>query len=247
MAARSHCRSPATPTIATSDTKTLNGDINEESLDQALYQPGAAERAALAAAGYGAVPASGLDATNTPFPSLRCIGNALLNDEPSEKCNGLINRTTTTQRNGGASGQLTHRAALAGQRQPVHRRCGAFDRSGVSFAQSTELGYLNPDRSVTGVGAFGDGGSRAATPTVSPTTRGSIWMARSRPAVSTPPTRCRSATARTCRSRAATTARPWTTAISSIPAAGPGRSTATHVFARFNPAAGLTFDLRRRS
>ncbi len=39
-------------------TKTVSGDINEESLDQSLYQPGAAERAALAAAGYGAIPAS---------------------------------------------------------------------------------------------------------------------------------------------------------------------------------------------
>ena len=33
----------------------------------------------------------------------------------------------------------------------------AYDRSSVGFAQSTELGYLNPDRSVTGVDAFGDG------------------------------------------------------------------------------------------
>ena len=33
----------------------------------------------------------------------------------------------------------------------------AYDRSSVGFVQSTELGYLNADRSVTGVGAFGDG------------------------------------------------------------------------------------------
>ena len=26
-----------------------------------------------------------------------------------------------------------------------------------TFQQGTELGYLNPDRTVTGVGAFGDG------------------------------------------------------------------------------------------
>ena len=32
-----------------------------------------------------------------------------------------------------------------------------YDRSRVGFLQSTELGYLNPDRSVTGVNAFGDG------------------------------------------------------------------------------------------
>ena len=40
-------------------TNAVNGDINEESLDQSVYQPGAAERAALAAAGYGSVPSSG--------------------------------------------------------------------------------------------------------------------------------------------------------------------------------------------
>ena len=34
---------------------------------------------------------------------------------------------------------------------------GGYDRSRVGFLQSTELGYLNPDRSVTGVNAFGDG------------------------------------------------------------------------------------------
>ena len=34
---------------------------------------------------------------------------------------------------------------------------GGFDRSRTGFLQSTELGYLNPDRSVTGMNAFGDG------------------------------------------------------------------------------------------
>ena len=43
-------------------TNTLNGDINEDSLDQAMYQPSAAERAALAAAGYTGFPASGANA-----------------------------------------------------------------------------------------------------------------------------------------------------------------------------------------
>src|SRR4029079_6447982 len=54
-------------------TNTLNGDINEESLDQSIYQPGAAERAALAAAGYTGFPVSGADSSNTPFPFWRCI------------------------------------------------------------------------------------------------------------------------------------------------------------------------------
>ena len=94
-------------------TNTFNGDINEDSLDQAMYQPNAAEQAALAAAGYTGFPTSGATAANTPFPFWRCIGNVLLNDEPGEKCNGLLNRTTT-QHNYGASGQLTWRDRLRG-------------------------------------------------------------------------------------------------------------------------------------
>ena len=61
-------------------TATLNGDINDDSLDQSVYQPGAAERAALAAAGYSGYPTSGASAANTPFPSWRCIANVLLDD-----------------------------------------------------------------------------------------------------------------------------------------------------------------------
>ena len=137
-------------------TKTLNGDLNEDSLDQAIYQPSPAEQAALAAAGYSGFPASGANASNTPFPFWRCLGNVLLNDEPAEKCNGLTNRTENTQHNAGWSGQITFRSA-AGRRSHQFTVGGAYDRSRVDFAQSTELGYLNPDRSVTGTDAFADG------------------------------------------------------------------------------------------
>ena len=137
-------------------TNTLNGDVNEDSLDQSIYQPGAAERAALAAAGYTGFPVSGENAGNTPFPSWRCIGNVLLQDEPGERCNGLINRGRTVQHNGGGSGQLTLRDSF-GRGSNQFTAGAAYDRSRVGFVQSTELGYLNPDRSVTGVNAFGDG------------------------------------------------------------------------------------------
>ncbi len=137
-------------------TDTLNGDINEESLEGSVYQPGAAERAALAAAGYPDIPAAGLDATNTPFPFLRCLGNVLLQDEPAEACNGLLNRTASRQHVGGASGQVTHRSSVNGGENLLVAGA-AFERSSVRFSQSSELGYLNPDRSVTGTGAFGDG------------------------------------------------------------------------------------------
>lgn len=137
-------------------TDTLNGDINEDSLDQSVYQPGAAEIAALTAAGYTGFPTSGATAANTPFPKWRCIANVLLNDEPGEKCNGLINRTDSTQRNGGFSGQVTHRRTI-GQDANLFTVGAALDASAVRFGQSSELGYLNADRSVAGLNAFADG------------------------------------------------------------------------------------------
>lgn len=137
-------------------TATYNGDINEDALDQSVYQPSAAERTALAAAGYSGFPASGATASNTPFPFWRCIGQALLKEEPGEKCNGLINRTRSEQRNYGLSGQLTWLGTLAGQRNQLVAGAG-YDASRIHFGQSSQLGYLNPDRSITGVDAFGDG------------------------------------------------------------------------------------------
>ncbi len=77
------------------ESRTFNGDINDDSLGQSLYQPNADEREALEEAGYTGFPDSGETQANTPFPSWRCIANMLLNEEPNEKCNGLLNRTHT--------------------------------------------------------------------------------------------------------------------------------------------------------
>ncbi len=140
-------------------THTFNGDLNDGSLGEPVYQPGAAERALLAQAGYTGVPTSGADAANTPFPRWRCIANALSNDAPNEQCNGLINRTSTLQHNLGVAMQLEATGAWAGH---DHRALigAAFDASRVQFDQGTQFGYLNPDRSITpvgGPGAFADG------------------------------------------------------------------------------------------
>ena len=138
------------------ETSTYNGDLNDDALDQAVYQPNAAERAALTAAGYSGFPTAGENAANTPFPKWRCIAQALLLDEPAEKCNGVINRTHTDQTQRGFSLQLNHQGDLFGLR--AQSLAGlAYDRASSRFVQDSELGYLNPDRSITGVGAFGDG------------------------------------------------------------------------------------------
>jgi outer membrane receptor protein involved in Fe transport len=135
---------------------TFNGDLNENSLDQALYQPSAADIAALTAAGYTGFPTSGVTAANTPFPRWRCIAQALQGDEPAEKCNGLLNRTYTKQHNEGLSGQATWNGSVRGGHHQLTAGA-AYDHSSVGFQQTSQLGYINPDRSITPVNAFGDG------------------------------------------------------------------------------------------
>jgi hypothetical protein len=137
-------------------TDTFNADINEGSLNQALYQPNATERAALTAAGYTGFPLAGESAANTPFPFWRCIANVLLQDEPGEKCNALINRTRTEQENYGLSGQGTWQGTLGGHRNQFTAG-GGLDESRSRFSQTSQIGYLNPDRTVTALNAFADG------------------------------------------------------------------------------------------
>jgi outer membrane receptor protein involved in Fe transport len=140
-------------------TRTYNGDLNDDSLGESLYQPNAAERAALSAAGYTGFPTSGETQANTPFPKWRCIANALLNDEPNEKCDGLVNRSSTRQREWGGSGELTLDTQVGG----LHNRLTlglSYVHSHARFRQSSQFGYLLPDRTVVAVdgpGAFADG------------------------------------------------------------------------------------------
>jgi outer membrane receptor protein involved in Fe transport len=137
---------------------TVNGNLNTGSLDQQIYQPNAADQAALKAAGYTGYPVGGATSANTPYPKWRCIAQALLRDEPAEKCNGLTNHSLEAQNNYGFAGQGT----LLSSRGAIHSQFtagAAFTGSFIDFTQSTQLGYLNPDRSITSVNAFGDGTS----------------------------------------------------------------------------------------
>jgi outer membrane receptor protein involved in Fe transport len=221
-------------------TNTLNGDINEDSLDQAVYQPNAAERAALAAAGFSGFPTAGENSTNTPFPFWRCIANSLLGDEPAEKCNGLINRSQGRHHNYGISGQVNWFGTPGGQRNQFTAGA-AYDRNKVDFVQSTQLGYLNPDRGITGVPSFADGvtgGEIDGEPyDLRVNLNGKIQ------------------TASVFATDTLSIGRTWhftasgrynRTTVDNLdrirPAAGAGSLTGSHVFERFNPAAGVTFN-----
>lgn len=136
-------------------THTFNGDLNDDALGENVYQPSAAERAALTAAGYTGFPTSGETQANTPFPRWRCIANALLNSEPNEKCNGLANRSSNRQREWGGTGELAWSAGINTLTLGL-----AYVGNRAHFLQSSQFGYLTPDRgivTVTGPGAFADG------------------------------------------------------------------------------------------
>ncbi|MBL8240106.1 MAG: TonB-dependent receptor [Bryobacterales bacterium] len=212
-----------------------NGDINEDSLDQAVYQPSAADIRALTRAGFTGFPASGANASNTPFPFWRCLAQAIQKDEPAEKCNGLINRSRTGQHNYGAAGQVT---ATAGKHEVTAG--AALDRSHVDFRQMAQLGYLNPDRSVTGVDAFGDsvnGGESDGEPF---DTRVDLeGKIRTASAYATGKVAMGNAVLVTLSGRYNNTRIENFDRIR--PAAGRGSLTGRHSFQRFNPAAGITY------
>lgn len=141
------------------ETRTFNGDINDDALGESLYQPNAEEREALAEAGYTGFPTGGETQANTPFPSWRCVANILLNDEPNEKCNGLLNRTHTEQRDAGVALQATITAPLGGRENQLTVGVSGL-KSRAEFSQSSQFGYLLADRSIgtaDGPGAFADG------------------------------------------------------------------------------------------
>ena len=220
-------------------TTTLHADISEVSLDQAIYQPTAAEQAALSAAGYSGFPLAGANAANTPFPFWRCIANVLLVDEPGEKCNALINRSRTAQNNFGLSGQFTVLGALAGHK---HQFTGgaAYDASTVKFTQSTEIGYLNPDRSITGLNVFADGvngGNVNGVPfdnRVDLSGRTHTWSVYATDTASINNLVHVTLSGRYNRTR-------LTNSDQLNPGGGAGSLDGNYIYSRFNPAAGVSF------
>ena len=220
-------------------TTTFNGDINEDSLDQSLYQPNAEEQEALADAGYSGFPTSGANAANTPFPFWRCIAQTLLLDEPAEKCNGLLNRTHTGQSNYGLSGQVTWFSSPRGQHNQLTLGA-AWDGNTVNFNQSTQLGYLNPDRSVTPVEAFGDGVSGGEVDGEPFDTRVDLHgVIHTASVYGTDTLSIGDVWSFTLSGRYNRTSVENLDRIA--PGGGPGSLDSSNVFQRLNPAAGVTF------
>ncbi|HEX5485398.1 MAG TPA: TonB-dependent receptor [Limnobacter sp.] len=89
----------------------------------------------------------GDDPTGVPTPA-DCMTNP-----STDNCSALINRTNTDQDNTGASLQLSSNQAVWTLPNVVTYGV-AVDTSTVRFGQTSQLAYLNADRSVTSVPAF---------------------------------------------------------------------------------------------
>ena len=136
-------------------TDSSNGDLNDDSFGNDLYDLGPNDVAALTAAGYSGFPITG-DAVTEPFPFWLCLAQVLQNDsggDPSEFCNGVITRTTDKENGYGLSGLVTWKTK--------HNRLAVgagWDRGTSTYHQLTQMGYLNSDNvSFTLVPVFLDG------------------------------------------------------------------------------------------
>ena len=220
------------------ETRTFNGDINDDALGESLYQPSAEEQEALEEAGFTGFPASGETQNNTPFPSWRCIANILINDEPNEKCNGLVNRTATDQHDSGLSLQATFAAPLGSSANQLTLGVSLLN-SRARFAQSAQFGFLTPDRgieTVDGEGAFADGTQESENAFDSRVDL--TGDSETRSVYITDTMQLASIVQLTLSGRYDRTKIDSVDAIT--PEDEPGTLTASHRFSRFNPAIGVT-------
>ncbi len=163
----------------------------------------------------------------------------LLNAEPNEKCNGMVNRTATRQRNHGLALQVAARTSAGGLDHRVLAGA-AYDASRVDFAQSGRFGYIEADRSVTlvdGPGALADGtqdSEGAFDSRVDLSSRSRTWSVYASDTVALGARTHLTLAGRYNRNTVATS-------DALAPGGGPGSLDGSHVFARFNPAAGVTF------
>jgi outer membrane receptor protein involved in Fe transport len=217
---------------------TVNPNLNTSSLDQSVYQPTAADQAALQAAGYAGYPTSGATALNTPFTFWRCIAQSLQQAEPIDTCDGVTTASYTKQNNYGLSGQLTWLTAPGGQHNQFIAGSG-WDRSSLSFQQGTQFAYVNPNYTLTPVNAFEDGTTNSdGTPVDTRVNLHGLPQTWSLYATDT-----------------LSVGKAWSFTVSGRynrttinnsdrlnPGGGPGSLDGQYVFGRFNPAVGVTYN-----
>lgn len=111
-----------------SNRRTLNGDINDD-FEGDTNGDGEVDAAELAAA----------------------LADCQAGNDADEFCNGAKNRSNTRQKSYGINGQLSFNQAFLERKNQLIVGAG-YDRSKISFRQSTEYGLLDASRAVNGLG-----------------------------------------------------------------------------------------------
>ena len=183
-------------------TRTLNGDVNE-----------------------GALRTDFVDV----FPSATCLQQVSLPSagQADEECTGKINRSSSKQSNYGFSGQLTLLDPLAGHKNQFTSGL-AYDSNRTDFQQSSEFGYINPDRSVTGTQVMDDSAN------VHLKGRASTWSVFATDTISLQDRWHVTVSGRYNRTH-------MVNADQLLPGGGSGSLDGDYVFQRFNPAIGTTY------
>ena len=213
-------------------TEGINPNFNTDVFGQSIYQPTGEEQAVLSAAGYTGFPASGANAANTPFPRWACIAEALQLGNPDQTCDAVSIYSKQVQNEYGFSGQLTWITSnRIGRNQ--FAAGAALDRGSIDYTQNTAYGYLNPNRTVTNVPAWQDGStgmdSRVSLHGLTPN-----WSLYFTDTLTLLKTVNVTVSGRYNRLTVDNTDRI-------NPIAGTGSLDGHYVFARFNPAVGVTW------
>jgi len=183
-------------------TRTLNGDVND-----------------------GALGTNFSDA----FPNTTCLQQVQLTGagQADEECTGKINRSSSQQSNYGFSGQVTLLDPFAGHRNQFTSGL-AYDTNRTDFQQSSEFGYINSDRSVTGTQVMDDNAN------VHLKGQASTWSVFATDTLSMGDRWHVTLSGRYNRTH-------MVNADQLLPGGGPGSLDGNHVFQRLNPAIGTTY------
>ena len=140
------------------NTRTFNGDLNDESLPDYL-------RNGLGFTDDGTAPYTArqqgqtiLSSAGTYSPANNlayCQAQASDHDEPGEKCTGILNRSKTTTDTFGIFGQFAINNKLF-DKENTYTVGGGVETSEIKYKQTAEYGAVTLDRGVIGSGYFAD-------------------------------------------------------------------------------------------
>ncbi len=141
-------------------TEGIDANFNTDVLGNQIYQPTPQEQAVLSAAGYTGFPTSGATIANTPFPKWPCIAEALQLGNPDGTCDGVNIYSKELQNEYGFSGQFTWITKPHIGRN-LFAAGAELDRGSVTYTQTTDYAYVNPNLTLTSVPAWQDGSTMA--------------------------------------------------------------------------------------